>query len=253
MRWRWAPPLGALIAGFAGWRGTFATVAVVGLAVAIAIRLLLPTGLKGTRLPLAQRVAVIARPGVPAVLLVTLLPLLGAFSIFTYVVPLATRTMGLSEQLMPAVLLAFGVGAAVGNYAGGQLADRFGATRTAIAATALLAVVMAGMSVIGYLPPVLVGAAFIGMTLIWGIVGWALPPAQASRVVKLAPDAASIALSLNSSALYLGVALGSVVGGEVLTYASPSDLGWIAAIFPAVAFLLLLWRPAPSLAQARLG
>ncbi len=89
---------------------------------------------------------------------------------------------------------------------------------------------------------------------IWGLVGWALPPAQASRIVRLAADAAPLALALNGSAIYVGVALGSVVGGLVLTYAAPAEMGYIAAIFPALAFALTaLYRPAPSLSEARLG
>ena len=89
---------------------------------------------------------------------------------------------------------------------------------------------------------------------LWGLVGWSLPPAQASRIIGLAPDAAPLVLSLNGSAIYLGVALGSLVGGEVLTYAVPADLGWVAAIFPAIAFaIVLLYRPVPRLSEVRLG
>ena len=45
-----------------------------------------------------------------------------------------------------------------------------------------------------------------------------------------------------------------MVGGLVLTYATLADLGWIAALFPAAGFAIVaLARPAPSLAEARLG
>jgi DHA1 family inner membrane transport protein len=73
-------------------------------------------------------------------------------------------------------------------------------------------------------------------------------------VITMAAEAAPLALSLNGSALYLGVALGSVVGGEVLTYGTPADLGVVAALFPLLALGVVgLARPAASLASARLG
>ena len=51
-----------------------------------------------------------------------------------------------------------------------------------------------------------------------------------------------MALSLNGSALYLGVALGSFIGGLVLQLGSIGDLGWVAALFPASALLLVRSR-----------
>ena len=247
-------PLGAVIAEYAGWRGTFWAVAAVGLAAAVAIWTMLPAGLKGPRLSLAERLGVIARPGMVPTLLTTLLPLTGGFAVFTYIAPVATRLIGLNSGLLPVILLAFGIGAAIGNYAGGQLADRFGATLTVAGSTLLTAAAVASMSLVPLLPASLTEGAFVTLMLVWGIVAWSLPPAQASRVMKLAPDAAALALSLNASALYLGVALGSVVGGLVLTYATLADLGWIAALFPAAGFAIVaLARPAPSLAEARLG
>ena len=247
-------PLGALIAGFWGWRGTFSTIAVVGLASAAAIFTMLPAGLKGPKLPLRTRVALISRPGMVPVLLTTLLPLTGAFALFTYIAPVTTGLLGLSASLLPAVLLAFGVGAAIGNYAGGQIADRLGATRSATVSTLLQAVILVSMPLLGHLPQQIVAPAFLGFMVVWGVVGWSLPPAQASRVIKLAPDVAPLALSLNASALYLGVALGSVVGGEVITFAGPVDLGWVGAVFALAAFgVVTMFRPAPSLAEARLG
>jgi len=247
-------PLGALIATWAGWRGTFWTIAGVAVASALAIRTMLPAGLTGPRLSLGERLSVIARPGVLPVLLTTVLPLTAAFSVFTYIAPVTTRTLGLPASLLPVVLLAFGIGGAVGNYVGGQLADRFGATRTVIGTTLLFTIVVASLGLLPHAPAGNAAALFLGFMFVWGLIGWALPPAQASRIIKLAPDAAPLALSLNASSIYLGVALGSVVGGEVLNYATPADLGWVAALFSFAAFgIVAFWRPAPVLAEARLG
>ncbi|RWE01826.1 MAG: MFS transporter, partial [Mesorhizobium sp.] len=124
---------------------------------------------------------------------------------------------------------------------GGQAADRFGAARTVGWSLALSAAMLVTFSLIPtFLPHSIAGPALMGMMVPWGIVGWAFPPAQASRIIKIAPDAAPIVLSLNASALYFGVALGAVVGGAVLRFGAPADLGVIAAMFPIVGLGVVL-------------
>jgi predicted MFS family arabinose efflux permease len=88
----------------------------------------------------------------------------------------------------------------------------------------------------------------------WGVIGWGFPPAQSSRIVALAPEAAPISLSLNASAIYLGVALGSLIGGADIAMASPKDLGWVGALLALVALGIHLYaNRVPRAFAARLG
>ncbi|MCB0486636.1 MAG: MFS transporter, partial [Flavobacteriaceae bacterium] len=64
-------PLGSLIASLWGWRATFICVAVVGVVCVALMWFLLPRGMRGSRLPLGERLAAIGRPGIPSSLLVT--------------------------------------------------------------------------------------------------------------------------------------------------------------------------------------
>ncbi|MEO5807498.1 MFS transporter [Devosia sp.] len=249
-------PLGGLVAHFSSWRGTYFVMGGMTLVAAVAIYAMLPAGLKGVRVPLRDRLAVFVQPGVRPALLTMMLYMIGGFTVFTYFAPLAVTTIGLDKALLPAVLLAFGVGAAAGNIAGGQLADRFGAKATVIGASILLSIVTLLMSAVTHLDHTIAGPVFVGLMVAWGLVAWAFPPAQASRILKLAPTNAPLVLSLNASALYFGVALGSVVGGQVLQHGTPADLGWVGAIFPLLGLAVLLATdPEPVLARAapRLG
>jgi predicted MFS family arabinose efflux permease len=239
-------PLGALVATFAGWRGTFYAIAVFGALAGAVLAWRLPRGLSGTRLPLSTRLAAAMRPGVRPMLATTLLTLTGAFTIFSYIAPLAAKTAGLGEMALPGLLLAFGIGAVVGNIAGGQAADRFGAARTVGWALALLSAILALYSAVPLLPHAMAAPALFSLTALWGVVGWAFPPAQASRIVRLAPEAAPLVLSLNGSALYFGVALGAVVGGLVLEYGTAADLGIAGALFSLAALGVLAASRAPA-------
>ena len=51
------------------------------------------------------------------------------------------------------------------------------------------------------------------MLLAWGMAIWSLFPAQQHRVVHLAPQNAGVLLGLFSCALYVGITLGSLLGG----------------------------------------
>lgn len=231
-------PLGAFLASWAGWRGTYASIAGAGVIAAVAIYAMLPEGLRGTRMSLKARFEVLLQPRILPTLAMTLLYMTAGFMVFTYIAPMTIQTAGLSRSLLPTVLLIYGSGAALGNYLGGQMADRWGAQRTVMIAIILNTLMMLFFALVGHLPDGWAGPAFIGALFPWGVMSWSFPPAQASRILAIAPGSAPLVLSLNGSALYFGVALGSFIGGLVLRYASAMDLGWGGALFLLAAFSL---------------
>lgn len=232
-------PLGAFISAFAGWRGTYLFIALIGALATIIVWLLLPRGLYADKLTLSQRLGVLRHPGLMPALLTMLFYMTGAFAVYTYIAAVAVEGVGLGREYMPVVLLAFGLGAAIGNFLGGQLSDRFGATHTVIAASVLNTIALVAVSWIMTLPDNIAGAVLIGHMVIWGVIAWMFPPAQASRVLTIAPESAPLALSLNYSALYLGVAIGSMIGGLVIGGVGLAYLGVIAAIFPVLGLAVM--------------
>lgn len=244
-------PIGGFISALAGWRGTYFAIAAVGLVTALAIWFMLPGGIRGDLRSLRERLSVLRVPGVVPALLAILFYMAGPFAAFVYLGPLTTQAMGLEGSLLPFVMLAFGIGAALGNTLGGQLADRWGAQQTVVFATVANIVAMLLLSAIPHLPHGVVGPVYFAFMFAWGVVGWMFPPAQVSRLVALAPQSAPLALSLNASFLYLGTALGAFAGGQVLEHLSVLDIGWAAALFPLVALGILV-RPRP-VASVRLG
>jgi DHA1 family inner membrane transport protein len=234
-------PIGSLIGNLAGWRATFLFVGLVALLCAIVLSLRLPRGLAGVRLTLSERVLTITKPGVLPALIVTFLYLTGGFVVLCYLAPLATDGAGLPVSVIPAMLLAFGVGAVIGNYASGQLTDRLGATRVVVFSLIASVVICVAITLmLQLLPAAVAGPLLIAIMVPWGIIGWTFPPAQASRIVALAPEVTYLTLPLNLSAMYFGIAAGSFVGGRALTLAPAADLGITAAAFPLAALLVLI-------------
>ena len=235
-------PLGALVGGTLGWRGAYFMVAGFGTVAALALWIMLPSGLRGAPLSVRQRVGAIALPGVSSALLTTWLAMTGAFVVIIYLAAITTKSIGLPANLVPAVLLTFGIGAAIGNFIGGQLADRVGPNRTILGTIILLTLLLLAISEVALLPSTLAGPVFVVVVFLWGVVGWGFMPPQSSHLLSLSPASAPLVLSLNASALYLGIAAGSLIGGLVLQFGTVNDLGWVGALFPAVALVLFALR-----------
>lgn len=246
-------PIGAFLSGFAGWRGTYFAIAAVGVLTAAAIWVMLPSGIQGDRRGLGERLGVLSVPGLVPALLTILLYMTGPFAAFIYLGPVTTRLMGLDAGLLPFVMLAYGLGAALGNPLGGQLSDRIGAQATVTIAAVLNIGFLLLLGAIPLLPQATILPAYFVFMVAWGVAGWMFVPGQVSRVVALSPSSAPLALSLNASFLYLGTALGALVGGLVLEHLPIGELGLVAAIFPAMALgVLILSRPR-AVAMPRLG
>lgn len=246
-------PIGGFINGFAGWRGTYFAIAGVGLVTAVAIWFMLPAGIRGDRRSLSERLSVLNVPGVVPALFAILLYMAGPFAAFVYLGPITTRAMGLDVSMLPLVMLAYGVGAAAGNWVGGQSADRYGAQRTVTFAAVANVVSMLLLSAIPHLPLNAIGPVYFAFMFAWGVVGWMFPPAQVSRLVAMAPTSAPLALSLNASFLYLGTALGALVGGFVLEHLSVFDIGWVGAVFPLLSLGVLVAAQPRRVIVPRLG
>jgi DHA1 family inner membrane transport protein len=246
-------PLGAFLSGFAGWRGTYLAIAGVGLLTALAIYTMLPRGIEGDRRGLRERLGVLTVPGLLPALVIILLYMAGPFAAFIYLGPVTTRLMGLDAGLLPFVMLAYGLGAALGNPLGGQLADRIGAQATVTLAAALNVAFLLMLGVVALVPHSVIVPVYFTFMLLWGIAGWMFVPGQVSRIVALSPSSAPLALSLNASFLYLGISAGALIGGYVLEHLPIGEIGLVAAIFPALALgLIYLTRPRPVL-MPRMG
>jgi len=235
-------PLGSLIGNQFGWRATFALVAVLG-AVALAGLLFgLPRGLPRTTATLGQRLAVARHGAVLTALATTMLWAIGGFIVFTYLsVPL--RNLGFDASGISFALLVFGVAAAIGNMLGGTLADRLGPVPTAALGLAGMALALILQScVLKFTSTEQARYVVLLLIFLWGISGWTFYPAQVASILRIAPQASVIALSLNASAMYFGFAIGGAAGGFVLSVLGPTDLGWIGGGSVAAALALLLFR-----------
>ncbi|WP_052810539.1 MFS transporter [Variovorax paradoxus] len=236
-------PLGAWIAGWGGWRSAYLVIAGVAALATWGLAVGLPRGLAAAPAAAARTpsFSVAREPGVLPALLTTMLWATGGFSFYTYVALFLSGTLGFGAEGVGAVFFAIGIAAAVGTAVGGWATDRFGADRMAQGFALMLVVILGGLSLSAQmLPRDLALPMVVGLSALWGFAGWGFGPAQAVRLIRLAPDRAPMTLSLNASAVYLGIAAGSALGGTVIDLFGVSAVGWAGAASQLVGLGLML-------------
>lgn len=245
-------PLASVIVEPIGYRGVFLLIAAMALLAGLAVRFGLPTVDAPAAVPLRARFAAAADPRVRLVLGVTTVGALSAFGVFTYIAPLLFETGGFDARAVGLLLLAYGIGSVVGTAAGGAAADRYGPRASLIVFFVVFVAVLATLSLT---TATLAGAAVA--LLVWGAATWAMNPPVQTWLLQLAtsPAAGPLLLSVNTSALYLGIGLSGVFGGVVIVTAGITALPPIAAGVGAVGLLLLLLArtDAPTPARSTAG
>ncbi|MDL2406981.1 MFS transporter [Rhizobium calliandrae] len=237
-------PLGTYIGQVFGWRATFWAVAALGIVAFVAIVALLPHNLKkAPPASLLDQVRVLGSGRLLIVFAMTALGYGGTFVAFTFLAPILQEITGFSERSVSLILVLYGIAIAIGNIAGGRIANH-NPVKALIGLFILQAIVLVILTFTAVSPVLaIVTLAALGFLQFGNVPGLQL------YVVKLAkehrPGAVDVASALNIAAFNLGIAIGAWLGGLVVE--SPMGLGatpWVGAILVAVALLLTIWSSA---------
>lgn len=231
-------PLGALVGARFGWPAVFAGFSGLSIALLWLNRRVWPEARPQQQHPsLGSAGIALAEPalGVAAQrLALTVLWSTALYGMYTYL-GAGLAAAGFDEAGIAGVILCYGAGAVAGNLLGGCLADRVGSR-------CVIAVSLLGLAV-GFLalrfaladPLLLVlGPAFAAFSA----AAQLFFPAQQAGLASDFPTRRATVLAWNNAALFLGISLGSAVGGEAIAAGGfAADLAASAAI--AVAAWLL--------------
>ncbi|MGO4328817.1 MFS transporter [Cupriavidus sp. M-11] len=223
-------PLGTWIASTLGWRFSMALVGVMALAAALAVWRALPPRLYVEPVGRAALGAVLRHTPMVLVVATTMIQSAGMFTLFTYIAPLLRDVHGISGATLSLMFLAYGACGVTGNVLAAARMDRATPARIVQVAmlTSLAAMLLWPLATVG---PV----ALVLIFMLWGVGGFATNSAQQARLVALAPERASASISLNSSSIYLGQALGAMGGAAIYATAGAGALHWGAAVLMLLA------------------
>ncbi len=237
-------PLGAAIGNTFGWRMTFWAVAALGVVSFALIATLIPMDgrQEGRQGSILQEIKVLGREPVYSSLIVIILQTIGQFALFTYISPLLTDVSGVPLNVVPWLLLLFGVGSTIGVLVGGRLADwKLMGSLVGILALQVLVYLL----IVAFIGSPWVTAALV---LMWGALAFAFGSPVQTRILSNTSDAPLLAASLIPSAFNVAIAAGAWIGGVLIdTGYGYTSLPWTGVIGSAlaVAIAVLSWRRMP--------
>ncbi len=203
-------PLHAYIGEAFGWRYAFGLVAVLSVLGAAWVWRALPDGVRPPAMNLAAWGEVFTHPALMAIVAVTALSGAGQFTLFAYFAPYYRGQLHADPATVSLLFAWFGAFGLLGNLLLSRHVDRVGAGR---AVSALLAGVAASLLL---WPLAGTPLQLMAVILPWALGCFASNSAQQARLGHAAPALAPALMALNTSAIYLGQALGAAGGGALM-------------------------------------
>ncbi|MER5946697.1 MFS transporter [Streptomyces sp. NPDC001904] len=226
-------PLGVLLAEHTGWRGTLWLITGLGLLALVGMTTL-PTATAAAPPALRERVRILADGRVGGIAVVSLLGGIASLGLYTYLAPFLTDAAHTTWTVGP--MWAWGAGGVLGSLLIGRIVDR---THRPFA---IVACILALLTAAHLALPVAAGSWALAVPLVvWGAAGWALQVPQQHQLIAAEPDQAPVVVALNSSAVYLGSAIGSALGGTIMAAGlAPASLPYCTAALALLALVLHL-------------
>lgn len=217
------------------WRWTFALVSVLSiLTVVLVARFLAPDPAEPAQTPMRELRA-FNTSQVWYALLIGAVGFAGMFCVFSYLAPTLINVTRVAESWIPVALAAFGVGAILGNIAGGWLVDRL--------QFRAVPVILGWSLLVLLLFPLATAApwSILPAIVAVGTMG-ALAPVLQTRLMDVAGEAQTLAAASNHAAFNTANALGPWLGGIAIS----AGLGWtstgyVGAATAAAGLLIYAW------------
>lgn len=232
-------PLHAWIGETFGWRWAFVLVALLSAAAAVAVWRTVPGGVKPPPLSLRGWGRVLTRPALMGLVLITVLSGAGQFTVFSYMAPYYRQVLGADAGTVSLLFMGYGVFGVVGNVLLTRWIDRLGPALCVNLGLAAILVAMLGW-------PFAPSVALMALVIVpWGLGTFSSNSGQQARLATAEPASAPALLSLNTSAIYAGQAIGAAAGGAIIATTGFGGLSWVGVAFMAAAIglSLALTRP----------
>jgi predicted MFS family arabinose efflux permease len=229
-------PLVTFIASRYGFRAAYGGISAVACLSFALLAWRLPGGLRSEPVDLKTWAAVGRNPMILLLLLITTLQMSGQFVVFTFMGPLLAKLTGAGPDAVGLVFAIYGVFGFIGIAIATRIVDSWGAYKSSLLFTTLLLTGVSGWAFSAGVYPLMALSVAI-----WGLGFASTNSMQQVRLVTAAPALASASVSLNTSVLYVGQAVGSAIGAVLYAREMLHAAGFVAMGFVALALITVLW------------
>lgn len=235
-------PLGRVLGQVFDWRTSFGMIGVIGLVIMLLLAYLLP------RLPaqntgnLSSLPDIIKNKPLIGVYLMVVLTVTAHFTAYSYIEPFVLGITDFGADFATMVLLIFGAAGIVASVLFGRYYEKLGDRFIAIAFGGML-VALAALA-----PMSQIQTVWTVLIFMWGVSLTALALSLQIRVLKLAPKATDVAMSIFSGIFNVGIGGGAMVGGLVIAGFGLPMIGYVGAliVMGAVAAFIYTKSAAPT-------
>lgn len=223
-------PFGLMLGNMFGWRAPFIFISVLTILSIAGIYFFMGRVAPTPQVSLGKQLASLKNHRLLFAQLTSVIFLTGHSTLYSFLTPFVKTTLGLDGSWISIIYLIFGISALSGGAIGGALADRFGEKPTILSFIIIFGVAIFSIPYSTFAFPL-----FLVVLVIWGMMSWAITPPMQSYLMSVSPETANIQISLNNSAVHLGIAFGSLIGGVVIDRSSVEMNPIIGGLFIIVA------------------
>jgi len=218
-----------------GWRAAYGSISVIAAFSFFLLAWRLPAGLVGARVDLKTWMELARNRAIIVLLVITTLLMSGQFAVFTYMGPLLTKLTDVGPDGVGMVFAVYGVCGFIGIAIVSRIVDSWGAYNTSVLCISLVLAGITGWAVNAGVYPLMACSVAI-----WGLGFASSNSMQQVRLVAAAPALASASVSLNTSVLYVGQAIGSAIGGLLYARESLHGIGYAGMAFVVLALTTVI-------------
>mgnify|MGYP001070977206 CR=1 FL=1 len=227
----WAgTPLGTLLEHFLGWRSVFVVMATLG------IILMFVNFKTWSSVPKNESTTNLLKGNLIRILGSVSVTTIWAISMYTLYVYLGSAlhfNNGFSSAEIALAVTFYGIGAVLGSLSSGQLTDKFGERKISINTLIVLTLILLCLGIFFSS-----GDWLYFFMFIWALVGYAGFTSYQARLAVEYPLERGIVMAWNNTALYIGITLGSMLGGYVISNWGYSTLPYACSIAAVLSFII---------------
>ncbi len=227
----WAgAPFGMLLEHFLGWRSVFVIMAVLGAILAVVNfntwkyvpRIYLTRNLlEGNLLRILGSVSV------------TTFWAISMYALYVYLGASLYSENRFSSTEIALAITFYGIGAVLGSLISGQLTDRFGERNISKVTLMFLTLIFVCLGIF-----FTSGDWIYFFLFLWALVGYAGFTSYQARLAVEYSNERGLVMAWNNTALYIGITLGSMIGGFVISKWGYSFLPYVCSIAAVLSFVL---------------
>ncbi len=228
-------PLITFMTSHYGWRTAYGGISIIGALSLLLLLWRLPAGLRGAPVDLKTWADLGRNPVIVVLLAITTLLMSGQFAVFTFMGPLLSKLTHVGPDAVGLVFALYGVCGFIGIAVVTNVVDSWGPLKASVLSVALVLAGVAGWALSAGFYPLMAASAAI-----WGLGFASSNSMQQVRLVAAAPALASASVSLNTSFLYVGQAIGSAIGGLLYAHELWYGIGYAGAAFVALGLMMII-------------